>query len=89
MAQRFGFLYCLLRCRVEKSIYPFNDTVHIKLSGQNLDQYLMNITKCLADEDNKAYIRSEMLIESLWIGFFYAISGISAFQNVLLLEKSF
>ena len=50
---------------IDDRTFPYDDSVHIRLAGQDLDRYTMDITKVLADEENKEYVLSEMFIESL------------------------
>ena len=50
---------------IDNRTFPYDDSVHTRLEGQNLDRYTMDITKVLADEENKKYVLSEMFVESL------------------------
>lgn len=50
---------------IDDYTFPFNDALHTRLRNENLDSYLMDITKSLANENNREFVISEMLIESI------------------------
>lgn len=50
---------------IENMAFGFNDAVHQRLKSMELDDYVMDLKKSLDDQENKEYVFSEMLIESI------------------------
>ncbi len=50
---------------IEDAVFSFDNTFHFSLKQHELERYVMDITKSLADEENREYVISEMLIESI------------------------
>ena len=50
---------------IDASVFLFDPSVHDRLRDMDLDPYIMDISKSLVDEENREYVISEMLIESI------------------------
>ena len=50
---------------IEEAVFPFDDTFHRRLQSRSLNDYVMDITKSLIDEENRGYVVSEMFVEGL------------------------
>ena len=49
---------------IDNSVFSFNDSLHISLADNDLTPYLIHVESALQDQENRAFVFSEMFIES-------------------------
>ena len=49
---------------IDNSVFSFNDSLHINLADNDLTPYLIHVESALQDQENRAFVFSEMFIES-------------------------